>query len=82
MSDFNTLPSSDTLTPPDPVPPITEDEMLNAPPKKNNTTIILLVIAAILMSCICFVLGIVFGIWAWETGDQWFSLLPLAAAMM
>jgi hypothetical protein len=38
----------------------------------------LVVVLVLLVACLCFACGVLFGVWAWETGDQWFSLLPLA----
>lgn len=69
--------------PPDPVPPLSPEEVMEAQEdKKNMTPIILGVLGALILACICFALGIVFGIWAWENGDSWFGAVLPALALL
>ncbi len=62
----------------DPVPPPPE-----APQGDKSTAKTALIVVGVLsVACICFACGIVFGIWAWESGDSWFAAVPPVLSLL
>ncbi len=61
----------------DPVPPAPE-----LPQEKNRSQTVLILVGVAAVGCICFACGIVFGIWAWENGDSWFTAVPPVLSLL
>ncbi len=74
---MTTFPQSPDPVPADPVPP------LNPSQEKSNTgKTVLIAVGLLAIGCLCFACGIVFGIWAWETGDSWFAAVPPVLSLL
>lgn len=87
---------SETPSPPSPETPVydtvpqeLEEMQTNKPAapatptrEKKGISPWLVLVLVLLIGCLCFACGIVFGIWAWETGDQWVSAVPPVLALL
>ncbi len=76
---------SQSAIPPEQAPPPATPDPVPPPPateENNGAKTILIIGGMLVVGCICFACGIVFGIWAWETGDSWFAMAPPVLSLL